>query len=50
MEGRDMIRQMGEIAGDHLVIMAGGGVTQKNIHELVEYTGIKEVHGSGMDY
>lgn len=28
-------------------IMAGGGVTATNIRELVEFTGIKEVHGSG---
>lgn len=47
MQGKDTIKQMRELAGDRLVIMAGGGVTQSNIRELVEYTGIKEVHGSG---
>ena len=47
MEGKDVIRQMVAIAGDKLHIMAGGGVTASNIRELVQYTGIKEVHGSG---
>lgn len=42
-----MIRQMRQLAEGHLEIMAGGGVTQSNIRELVEYTGIREVHGSG---
>lgn len=44
-----MIREMKAIADGHLEIMAGGGVTQKNIRELVLYTGIKEVHGSGKE-
>lgn len=47
MEGKDVIRQMVSIAGNKLHIMAGGGVTAGNIRELVQYTGIKEVHGSG---
>ena len=47
MEGKDMIKRMREIAEGKLVIMAGGGVTQNNIRELVQYTGIQEVHGSG---
>lgn len=47
MEGKDMIKEMKAIADGHLEIMAGGGVTKKNIRELVLYTGIKEVHGSG---
>ena len=35
------------IAAGRLQIMAGGGVTASNIRELVQYTGVKEVHGSG---
>lgn len=50
MEGKDTILEMKKLAGDKLQIMAGGGVTADNIHELVQYTGIKEVHGSGGYY
>ncbi|KAK8828708.1 hypothetical protein WA577_000190 [Blastocystis sp. JDR] len=50
MEGKDTIRAMKKLAGDKLQIMAGGGVTADNIRELVQYTGIKEVHGSARDY
>mgnify|MGYP001106263309 CR=1 FL=1 len=46
MEGKDTIREMVRIADGHLQIMAGGG-TGSNIRELVQYTGVKEVHGSG---
>ena len=47
MEGKDTIREMVKIANGRLQIMAGGGVTASNIRELVQYTGVKEVHGSG---
>ncbi|KAK8807557.1 copper homeostasis protein [Blastocystis sp. subtype 4] len=50
MEGKDTIREMVRIADGHLQIMAGGGVTGSNIRELVQYTGVKEVHGSARDY
>ena len=50
MQGKDVIKQMKQVAEGHLEIMAGGGVTQHNIRELVEYTGIREVHGSGKDW
>ena len=47
VEGRDVIREMVKIAEGRLQIMAGGGVSASNIRELVQYTGIREVHGSG---
>lgn len=47
MEGKETIKEMRKIAEGRLQIMAGGGVTATNIRELVEFTGIKEVHGSG---
>ena len=47
MEGKDTIREMVAAAKGKLQIMAGGGVTASNIRELVQYTGVKEVHGSG---
>ncbi|KAK8801744.1 hypothetical protein WA538_005582, partial [Blastocystis sp. DL] len=50
MEGKDTIRKMVAAAKGKLQIMAGGGVTASNIRELVQYTGVKEVHGSARDY
>lgn len=50
MQGKDVIKQMKQAAEGRLEIMAGGGITQSNIRELVEYTGIREVHGSGKEW
>lgn len=47
MEGKETIKEMRKLAEGRLKIMAGGGVTATNIRELVEFTGIQEVHGSG---
>ena len=47
MEGKKNIKEMCKLAEGRLQIMAGGGVTATNIRELVEFTGIQEVHGSG---
>ena len=49
MEGKETIKEMRKLAEGRLQIMAGGGVTASNIRELVEFTGIKEVHGSGRE-
>ncbi|MBQ9184423.1 MAG: copper homeostasis protein CutC [Bacteroidales bacterium] len=45
-EGRETIRKMVERAGNKVIIMAGAGVTPENAKELIEYTGVKEIHGS----
>ena len=42
--GRDTIRSLVGVTG--VKILAGGGVTPYNVRELVEYTGICEVHAS----
>ena len=51
MEGAEMIRKMVDIAnnesGGRTKILAGGGVTAANVAELIERTGVHEVHGSG---
>lgn len=47
MEGKETIKEIRKLAEGRLQIMAGGGVTATNIRELVEFTGIQEVHGSG---
>ena len=45
-EGRARIRELIEHAPRELTIIAGGGVRQHNVHDLVEATGAIEVHGS----
>lgn len=45
-DGRFVLKQLVEQAADRIVIMAGAGVTEKNVKELVKTTGVKEVHGT----
>lgn len=44
IEGAEVIRRMVERAGADLTVMAGGGVRRHNLGELVERTGVREVH------
>jgi copper homeostasis protein len=44
LEGAKVIRRMVEVAGQSLTVMAGGGVRARNVRELVERTGVSEVH------
>lgn len=46
-EGRGVIADLVRLAGDSIVIMAGGGVTENNVEELVRDTGVREVHVRG---
>lgn len=46
VEGRDMIRTLQERYGDRIQILAGSGVNAQNARELMEYTGIRQVHSS----
>lgn len=43
IEGLDLISQLIEIAGDKIVVMPGGGVSDRNVHKLVR-AGASEVH------
>ena len=45
VEGAEVIRQL-VAAGSRVTILAGSGVTPANARELVERTGVREVHGS----
>jgi len=45
-EGKDILKKLIEQAGERIVIMPGGGITENNIGELVKYTDLKEFHGS----
>lgn len=44
LEGAATIRRMVQVAGNSIVIMAGGGVRARNARELVERTGVIELH------
>ncbi|WP_213780603.1 copper homeostasis protein CutC [Caballeronia sp. dw_276] len=46
-EGRELISQLREAAGDRLVVMPGAGVRLNNIAQLVAETGCIEYHTSG---
>ncbi len=45
-EGRDMIRSLQERFGGRIQILAGSGVNAGNARDLMEYTGISQVHSS----
>jgi len=45
-EGKEILRKLIEQADNRIIIMPGGGITENNIAELVETTGLKEFHGS----
>lgn len=43
-QGRDVLARMVGRAGEKLVVMAGGGVRANGVADLVEHTGVTEVH------
>ena len=57
IEGTDVLRQLIEQAGNRITIMPGSGITSENAGNLIQTTGLKELHGtfrsfyaSGMQY
>lgn len=46
VEGREMLRRLQEDYGQRIQILAGSGVNADNALELMEYTGIRQVHSS----
>lgn len=45
-EGKEVLNKLIEQAGNRIIIMPGGGITENNIQALVKATGLKEFHGS----
>jgi copper homeostasis protein len=43
-EGLASLRELVDSAGDEIVILAGGGVRFQNVLEIVDETGVREVH------
>jgi copper homeostasis protein len=44
LEGARVIRSMVDRAGKDLVVMAGGGVRSRNVKDVVDRSGVREVH------
>lgn len=45
-DGRNVLKELVDLAGHRIIIMAGAGVKESNVRELVHTTGVKEVHGT----
>jgi copper homeostasis protein len=43
-DGINALRDLVDAAGDRLMVMAGGGVRFQNVEEIVDETGVREVH------
>jgi len=46
MEGSDLIRQLVQRAENRIIIMPGGGISEKNVREFVKETNVTEIHFS----
>lgn len=44
LEGAELIAKLRQRAGDRITIMAGGGITPENVRQIVDQTGVSEVH------
>jgi copper homeostasis protein len=47
IDGKELIKELVTAAAGRISIMAGSGVNPQNVRDLIEYTGITEVHVSG---
>ena len=45
-EGRDVIKDLVRQAQGRIKILAGAGITPENVRDIINYTGVTEVHGS----
>ena len=49
IEGSENIKLMVKHAGERIIILAGSGITMENYQELVNFTEVKEVHGTKLE-
>lgn len=47
LEGLDLISELVRQAAGRIIIMPGGGITERNVHKIVTQSGVKEVHVVG---
>ena len=48
-QGAELIRELIEYAGDRIEILPGGGIRPHNVREIVEQTGVRQVHLSAFE-
>jgi len=46
MEGKEVLRSLVQQANGRITILAGSGVRPDNVRELIQFSGVSEVHGS----
>jgi len=44
LEGLDLIADLVQKAGDRIIVMPGGGITERNVQKIVLHSGAREVH------
>jgi len=49
LEGLPLIADLIERAGDHIIVMPGGGITERNVARIVEAAHPKEIHFVGFE-
>lgn len=50
IEGKELIRQLYEAYGEKIQILAGSGMNADNAKEMMEYTGVEQIHSSCKSY
>ncbi len=48
-EGRGVLKQLVQQAGDRITILAGAGIGPANAKDILAYTSVKEIHGSAAE-
>jgi copper homeostasis protein len=49
LDGADVLAELVDRARERIVIMAGGGIRANNVREVIERTGVSEVHSRFVD-
>ncbi|MBX3015167.1 MAG: copper homeostasis protein CutC [Caldilineaceae bacterium] len=44
LEGVDLINALVQRAGDRIIVMAGGGVHERNLAKIINHGGVREIH------
>lgn len=50
IQGKDVIKRLQEKYGKEIEILAGSGINASNAQDILDYTGIKQVHSSCKDW
>ena len=49
LEGADVMASLVDQAGDRVAVIAGGGIREHNVREVIARTGVREVHSRHVD-